>query len=156
MHFELTAKGWQRLGGIGGGGIHGRCFVAMSFSEGHEPIFGEGIAPAVRDAGYDPIWMKSVLTNDDICFRMVAEIRKAQFLVADFTGLKGGVYFEAGLALGLGRPVFWTTQREEMTKVHFDTNHYQHIVWADPADLRVELHEKILAILGPGPRPAAR
>jgi nucleoside 2-deoxyribosyltransferase len=85
---------------------------------------------------------------------MVIEIRKAQFLVADFTGQKGGVYFEAGFALGLGRPVFWTTHEDEMknNRIHFDTNHYQHIVWKEPSDLQGQLSEKIVAILGYGPK----
>ena len=123
----------------------------MSFSDEHTPIYTEGIKPGVLDAGYDPVWMKDVLTNEDICYRMIVEIRKSQFLVADFTGLKAGVYFEAGFALGLRREVFWTTKADCMKLVHFDTNHYQHIVWQQPSDLRHQLVEKIVAILGYGP-----
>jgi len=152
-HYFLTAKGWDYLiGPSGGGAIPGRCFVAMSFSEEHSSIYMAGIKPAVVDAGYDPIWMKDVLTNEDICHRMVVEIRKAQFVVADFTGQKGGVYFEAGFALALGRQVFWTTKAEEMNDIHFDTNHYQHVDWKTAADLRSRLTEKIVALLGYGPR----
>jgi nucleoside 2-deoxyribosyltransferase len=138
--YDLKAKGWDYLlGPSGGGAIPGRCFVAMSFSEEHSAIYTEGIRPAVEDAGYHPIWMKDVLTNEDIYHRMAVEIRQAQFVVADFTGQKGGVYFEAGFALALGRPVFWTTEAKEMQRVHFDTNHYQHIAWETPSDLRRQL-----------------
>ena len=107
VHYSLTAKGWDHLlGPAGTGTVPGRCFVAVSFAEEHHKIYLDGISPAVTDAGHDSIWMKDVLTNEDICFRMIGEIRKAQFLVADFTGLKAGVYFEAGFALALGRQVF--------------------------------------------------
>jgi hypothetical protein len=110
---------------------------------------------AGRDhAGYKPIWMKDVLTNEDINYRMVVEIRKAQFLIADFTGLKAGVYFEAGFALGLGRNVFWTTKADGLGKIHFDTNHYQHVVWTTYSDLKLKLSEKIVALLGYGPEAA--
>ncbi len=99
--------------------------------------------------------MKDVLTNEDICHRIIVEIRKAQFVVADFTGLKAGVYFEAGFALGLGREVFWTARTDEIARVHFDTNHYQYIDWTTYEELREKLHEKIVAVLGYGPRKKA-
>ena len=147
IYYSLTAKGWDYLyGPSAAGGILGRCFVAMSLSKEHEAIFHEGIAPAVAAAGYDAVWMKDLLTNEDICFRMVAEIRRCQFLIADFTGLKGGVYFEAGFALGLGRPVFWTTRKDEIDRIHFDTNHYQHILWDDTKDTQQPgFREKIVS-----------
>jgi hypothetical protein len=151
-HYQLTAKGWDFLmGPSAGGAIPGRCFVAMSFSEEHSPIYIEGIKPAVVEAGYRPVWMKDVLTNEDINYRMIVEIRKAQFVIADFTGLKAGVYFEAGFALGLGRDVFWTTKADDLGKIHFDTNHYQHIVWTTYNDLKLKLSEKVVALLGYGP-----
>jgi hypothetical protein len=151
-HYQLTAKGWDFLmGPSAGGAIPGRCFVAMSFSEEHSPIYIEGIRPAVVEAGYRPVWMKDVLTNQDTNYQMIVEIRKAQFLIADFTGLKAGVYFEAGFALGLGRDVFWTTKADDLGKIHFDTNHYQHIVWTTYNDLKLKLSEKVVALLGYGP-----
>jgi hypothetical protein len=92
-----------------------------------------------------------VATNEDINFRILAEIRKAEFSVADFTRQKGGVYFEAGFALALRREVFWTCDQAETKAVHFDTNHFQYIFWTDHADLRRRLAEKIMAIRGQGP-----
>lgn len=151
--FSLTTLGWDYLlGDTGSGSIPGRCFVAMSFSEEHSPIYTDAIKPAVIAAGYDPVWMKDVLTNEDINYRMIVEIRKSQFLVADFTGMKGGVYFEAGFALGLGRSVFWTTNDIDLPNIHFDTNHYQHIVWKSHEELRERLQDKIVALMGYGPR----
>ena len=157
IHRLLTEMGWNYLmGPSGGGAIPGRCFVAMSFSEEHAAIYSEGIEPAVHDAGYEPVWMKNVLTNEDICYRMIREIRSSQFLVADLTGLKSGVYFEGGLAIGFGRPVFWTCQAGEMKYIHFDTNHYQPTVWNTHEDLRLQLAEKIEAVLGVGPNRTRR
>ena len=152
IQYDLTAKGWDHVISPGGSGmIPGRCFVAMSFDEEHAAIFDEGIAPAVQDAGYEPIWMKDVLTNDDICHTMNVEIRKAQFLVADFTGLKGGVYYEAGFARGLGRQVFWTVHADSMKSVHFDTNHYQYVCWKTHEELKTQLSAKIVDLMGYGP-----
>lgn len=149
--YSLTPKGWAHLmGPSGGGAIPGRCFVAMSFSVEPE-MYADGIRPAVKECGYNSISMKDVLMNEDICYRMLAEIRKAEFVIADFTEHKHGVYFEAGFARALGREVFWTCREDHIGKTHFDTNHYQHIVWSTPADLRDKLSEKILAVVGRGP-----
>ena len=49
--------------------------------------------------------------NDKICDKIVAEIRTCQFLVADGTLQRAGVYFDAGFEMGLGRPVIWTCRR---------------------------------------------
>jgi nucleoside 2-deoxyribosyltransferase len=89
--------------------------------------------------------MKNVSTNDGITDRILAEIRRAEFVVADFTGQRGGVYFEAGFARGLGRPVIWCVQKDELNMVHFDIKHFGHVVWESPADFRQKLTDSILA-----------
>ena len=45
---------------------------------------------------------------ENINDKMLADIRRAQFVVADFTHHPNGVYFEAGFALGLAKLVIWT------------------------------------------------
>jgi hypothetical protein len=72
--------------------------------------------------------------------------------VADVTGQRNGVYFESGFALGLSLPVVWACRRDEIGKLHFDTNHLNHIDWADVEDLRTRLSRRILATIGRGPR----
>ena len=85
--------------------------------------------------------------NDKICDAIVAEIRKSRFVVADFTGHRGGVYFEAGFALGLGIPVIWTCKKEELPKTHFDTRQYNHIDWENEGDLFIRLKNRIEATI---------
>lgn len=83
--------------------------------------------------------------NQKICDAIIAEIRKSRFLVADFTGHRGGVYFEAGYALGLGIPVIWTCREDDLEKTHFDTRQYNHVVWKDEKDLFEKLKRRIEA-----------
>ena len=71
----------------------------------------------------------------------------AQFMVADFTLQRAGVYFEAGFAMGLGRPVVWTCRDDEFEKTHFDTRQYNHVVWSNHEDLRTKLADKIKATI---------
>jgi nucleoside 2-deoxyribosyltransferase len=95
--------------------------------------------------------MKEIATNEGITDRILSEIRLAQFVVADFTGQRGGVYFEAGFARGLGREVIWMCREDELKLVHFDVKHLGHVVWATPADLRTKLAESIRANIIPKP-----
>jgi hypothetical protein len=145
-----TIEGWQAVEPSAPvGGIPGRCFVAMSFARDLDEAYSLGIKPAIEDCGFKAICMKEIATNEGITDRILSEVRLAQFLVADFTGQRGGVYFEAGFARGLGRSVIWTCRRDEVSKLHFDTKHLGHVVWDAPADLRLRLVESIRANIIP-------
>ena len=76
---------------------------------------------------------------------LIAEIRKCKFLVADFTQHKHGVYFEAGFALGLKRPVIYLCHQDDFEQTHFDTNHYPHIRYQKLDELAQKLRDKIEA-----------
>jgi nucleoside 2-deoxyribosyltransferase len=82
----------------------------------------------------------------------LSEIRRSRFVVADFTGHRGGVYFEAGFAMGLGLPVFWTCRKDGLAGLHFDVRQYNCIDWDDPADLATRLRFRIEAVIGKGPK----
>ncbi|MBI5685583.1 MAG: hypothetical protein HZC54_10930 [Verrucomicrobia bacterium] len=85
--------------------------------------------------------------NGKICDKIVSEIHDSAFLIADFIGHRGGVYFEAGYAMGLGLPVIWLCREDEIDKAHFDTRQYNHIVWREPADLCEKLFSRIKATI---------
>jgi ribosomal protein S27E len=143
----VTPEGWARLEPPAGGGIPGRCFVAMSFDKSLESAYTEGIQPAVAECGFSPVRVDLVEHNEKICDKILAEIRLAQFVVADFTLHRAGVYFESGFAMGLGRPVIWTCRKDQLGQAHFDTRQYNHIDWKSPAELRKKLADRIRAII---------
>lgn len=146
--YIVTASGWERLEAQSGAGIPGRCFVAMSFDHSLDDAWEKGIYPALKiDCGLDPIRIDKVQHNEKICDKLIAEIRLSQFLVADFTLHRAGVYFEAGFALGLGRPVIWTCRKDELAKTHFDSRQYNHIDWTTPEELRERLRDRVLATI---------
>ena len=86
-------------------------FVAMSFDPVLLPAYDLGFRLGVMQAGYDPVRIDRVEHVNRIDDEIIARIRRSLFVVADFTGHRGGVYFEAGFALGLGLPVIWTCRR---------------------------------------------
>ena len=83
---------------------------------------------------------------------IIAEIRRSAFIVADFTGHRQNVYFEAGFAIGLGLPVIWTCRHDEIKNLHFDIRQYNCIDWKDEPELALRLQRRIEAMLGRGPR----
>jgi nucleoside 2-deoxyribosyltransferase len=116
----------------------------MAFDPELDSAYDEGIKPAVtEDCQFSVIRVDRVEHNDNINDRIIGEIRGCQFIVADFTLHRNRVYFEAGFAAGLGRPVVWTCRKDQMRDAHFDTRPYNHIVWEDPVQLRQRLGNRI-------------
>ena len=121
----------------------------MSFDRSLDPAWTDGLKPAIEDCAYTALRVDGKEHNEKICDVIVAEIRKSKFLVADFTLHRNGVYFEAGMMMGLGRPVIFTCRKDEMPNVHFDTRQYNHIEWETPAELRERLKRRIQASIAP-------
>jgi hypothetical protein len=163
LGLRLTAKGFARMDEVVvGGAATSQAFVAMWFGAKMDEAYEDGIAPALRDAGFTPMRIDRKEHSRKIDDEIVAEIRKSRFLVADFTcGLvqaegvveavhRGGVYFEAGLAQGLGMEVVWTVHEDMIEHVHLDVRQFNHVVWKTPEDLREKLRRRVLAVVGAG------
>lgn len=147
-HLALTWTGWQRTNEIKETGTHSKkCFVAMSCSEDMNAIYEHGIKEAVIEAGYEPIFIEKEEHNEKICDLIIAEIRGCKFLIADVTGQRQNVYYEAGFAHGSGRDVIWTCKQDEIEKAHFDTRQYNHITWKNKEDLKKKLVNRIQATI---------
>ncbi|MGB7512184.1 MAG: hypothetical protein WBP54_12970 [Pelodictyon phaeoclathratiforme] len=66
----------------------------------------------IMEAGYEPLRMDQGEHVNRIDDEIISQINSSKFVVADFTGHQGDVYFEAGYTFGIGLPVFWTCQQE--------------------------------------------
>jgi hypothetical protein len=149
-HYEsrLSAEGWARLSPAVGG-EPGSCFIAMAFHPSLNDAFENGIVPAVEnDCGYRPIRVDRQAHNDAITDRIIAGIRSAQFVVADFTFHRQAVYYEAGFAQGLGRTVVRTCREDHLSSLNFDTRQMFHLKWNEASDLREFLSAHIEATIG--------
>ena len=148
----LTYKGWEEVESAGKpAAMKEKAFVAMWFNDLVKPAFHEGIAPAIENTGYRPIRLDLQEHSESVIDRIFAEIKESRFVVADFTGNRGGVYFEAGFARGLGLNVIWTCKEEHFKDIHFDVQGFNVIVWKTPGELRERLNARIRAIVGYGP-----
>ncbi len=127
-------------------------FVAMWLDEELEPAYENGFQVGILNAGYDPVRVDRVEHINRIDDEIIAHIKSASFVVADFTGHRGGVYFEAGFALGLDLPVIWSCRKDNMANLHFDIRQYNCIDWKTPDDLALRLQRRIEATVGKGPK----
>ncbi|SED15147.1 hypothetical protein [Paenibacillus sp. GP183] len=170
----VTAKGLARIYEIEKGiNINPpQAFTAMWFDPSMGYYWENGFEKAIKACDYFPRRIDSKEHNGKICDEIIVEIRKSKFVICDFTGHRGGVYFEAGYALGMGLPVIWTCQEEwfnkvvdkqieaktidgqlisviiqDERKVHFDIDHYNFIVWKDEVDLFEKLQNRIKATI---------
>ena len=113
-----------------------QVFVAMWFDPSMEEARDYGIRPAILNTGYRPQLIDEKPDVDKIDDEIIGEIRRSRFLIADFTygdkGMRGGVYYEAGFALGLGLEVIRSCRADQIDDLHFDVNHHYHIAWKHP------------------------
>lgn len=148
----VTARGFELLE-IGGtaGAASDSAFVAMWFDSSVNDAYQSGIKPAIEDdCGFQAVRNDNVEFNGDVIDEIFSGIRTARFIIAEFTDHRNGVYFEAGFAMGLRVPVIWVCREDEMDNAHFDTSHFNHITWRDPAILREKLARRIQATIGTG------
>ncbi len=117
-----------------------QAFIAMNFEDECLETYNDCIKPAIEKAGFFPYRIDQDRHIENINNRIISKIRESRFLIAEFSGHKHGVYFEAGYALGFGIPVIWTCEKSNFGKVHFDTKPFNHIVWSNKEQLKEELY----------------
>lgn len=164
---SISAKGYQKLSEIKKHGKDSRqCFVAMWFTPEINAIYESTIRPAIEyleegetEPRFRAVKIDNVEHLNDINDEIIAAIHRSRFMVCDLTGYRGGVYFEAGFARGLGLDVIYTCRKdwlksdslrkEDGTQVdvlydtgkreirinkegiHFDIEHINRIEWED-------------------------
>jgi nucleoside 2-deoxyribosyltransferase len=147
---RLDIKGWTRVDELRRT-IHAsdQAFVAMWFDKQMDAAWTVAIEPVFKELGLKPMRIDFVEHSDRTDEKIMTEIKRSRIVLADFTGNRGGVYFEAGFALGGGIPVIWTCKKDyfEANGLHFDTRQYNHILWTDESDLGIRLKARIEAIL---------
>jgi hypothetical protein len=143
---RITAKGWQRINDLSKPSYSSdSAFIAMWYDPSLVN-YRESAKKAIAECGYEPIIINDVDFNDFIMDEVIQYIRQARFLIADLTcspeivnqansevtqGVRGGVYWESGMAYGLGKTVIQTCRDDDCSRsrIHFDLNQYQTIFW---------------------------
>jgi len=155
----LTPSGWARVSELQSEGSSRRnpVFVAMWFGDAENKAEMDGVWSEIRGAcvatGWKAIRANSEPHSDFIMNKVLGDIRRSPFVIADFTRNRNGVYLEAGFARGLGIPVVHTCKAEDFGKAHFDIKQINTIKWTTVGGLREGVTQWIRATMGEGPEP---
>ena len=159
LEYQLSVEGHARLAELDQTVAESsKAFVAMWFDDSMDEVWENAIKPGIEDAGYEAIRIDRKEHVNKIDDEIIAELRRARFVVADFTqgdgGPRGGVYYEAGFAHGRDVPVIFSCREDVIKDVHFDTRQYNHILWEAKKldEFRDRLKTRICAVIGDGPR----
>jgi hypothetical protein len=147
IQYKITFNGLNKIfESLENGKNSNNCFIAMSFGDGMTEI-RTAIKESVVDTGFNPLLIDEIHVESEQTINdgIIANIKKSKFCVADFTQQKDGVYFEAGYALGRGLKVIYTCSEKDFKETHFDTNHFPHIIYNTPEELKNRLIDKIEA-----------
>ena len=159
FQFKITSRGFNYIDLTLKSNESKIAFVAMWFGLDLDSAYENAIAPAIKINGFDPLRIDRKQTNEKIDDEIIAGINRSKFMVADFTSYfvtsnrkkvhipRGGVYFEAGYAKGIGRTVIFTVRKSDLDELHFDTRQFAHIVWENELDLKTKLKNRIEATI---------
>ena len=129
----LTFKGWEHYETLRKGDkTFRKAFMAMKFGDPTlDEVVNAVFRPAVQQTGFELRKLDDSPPAGLIDNRLRVEIQTSDFLIADLSHDNSGVYWEAGYAEGLGKPVVYTCERTkfEREQTHFDTSHHLTIKW---------------------------
>jgi len=150
---RLTFSGWQKYEELRRGLTDSRrAFMAMPFGGEYARLIMqayEAFKLAVEHTGFK--LLNPLLDEEQaglIDDRLRVEIRESRFLVAELTGNNHNVYFEAGLAEGMGKEVIYTCDEayfNDSGTRRFDTAHLTTVLWTRE-DLE-EASERLKAVI---------
>jgi hypothetical protein len=147
---RLTYKGWERFEDISTRINSKLCFVAIPFNPTNLSLYENHLKPLLKDElGFDSVIVSERQHNEVIVDRIIYEINRSRFVIADASDKNANVYYEAGYARGLGKTVIWICRKSEEGKIElpFDTRNINHIVWETEEDLKSQLKMRILATI---------
>lgn len=132
----LTLQGWDRYEQLKRANPQSiSAFMAMQFNDPQmDRVYREHFQPTLAAIRYQ---LQTVTANAGLIdYQIRLQVSASRFIVADLTHENRGVYFEAGYAEGIGRPVIFTCRADAFNpqtgRPHFDVNHHQCVRWDDP------------------------
>jgi len=147
VEMQIEVKGWEEIEKNIKHNYSKQGFIAMWFEPTMDLVKNK-IKEAINDTKiFSPQRIDEKQFNNEITGEILFEISNSRFVVADLTGQRNGVYFEAGFAIGKNIPVIFTCKKEEEKSVHFDVRQYNIILWNDEEDLYVKLKDRILGTI---------
>lgn len=130
-----------------------KVFIAMAFNTAYSDMIRSAIKKGCNYVGYTAETVYEGSYVGDINDRIISEINKSKFVVADYTGNNYGVYYESGYARGRGIKIIETCNKDwfekkdnhgnKINKLHFDVEHRNMILWENEEDFAARLRDRL-------------
>ena len=89
LEYQLSVEGHARLAELDQTAAESsKAFVAMWFDDSMDEVWENAIKPGIEDAGYEAIRIDRKEHVNKIDDEIIAELRRARFVVADFTRVR--------------------------------------------------------------------
>jgi nucleoside 2-deoxyribosyltransferase len=110
----------------------------------------DAVRAVFRNFGISAIRADDIEHGGLISEKVTNEIRTAEFLFADLTGIRPNVYYEIGFAHALGKNVILL--RKTGTGIHFDLVGYNCPEYVNIGDLKNKLTKRLINITNRNPK----
>jgi len=152
LAYRLTPAGWAALDTSLLPSAQPLAAVSLAFDKETDTVWTQGLSAGIQTAGYTAVRIDSREHGNKITDELIVELRRASIVVADLTGQSPLAYFTAGLALGLGKQVFWTCEEAEARdkKLCLESRQYVVTTWTRDklGEFANRLAQRIEAALG--------
>lgn len=128
------------------GEIRPRVFIATPYDRDNRTVMSDAVDPALKKLDFEPCWADAFYRDTTIPEQVMGEIRRSAMLIANIRQGEEGrhnpnVYYEAGQARGLGKPVLFVRPlNEKDLMVPADIGASQRIEYDNPTDLSMRLY----------------
>ena len=131
-----------------------QIFVAMMFSDETNDVYQNCYKKVIQSLNYACMRIDEKDFTGSIISEITSEISDSVAIIADLTGNRGGVYYEAGVARGLqlcNHPIklLLTCNQDffNKEKVHFDVSGDNILLYNDTSDLIEKLNKRLQTVL---------
>ena len=104
------------------------AFVILPFEDEFEKLYHDKIVPLLEENNYSVKKADSLSTQRNIIEDIIDGITNADLIIADLTGLNANVFYELGIAHGLGIPTVLITQ--DVEELPFDLSAYKNVEYS--------------------------
>lgn len=131
-----------------------QIFVAMMFSDETNDVYQNCYKKVIQSLNYACMRIDEKDFTGSIISEITSEISDSVAIIADLTGNRGGVYYEAGVARGLqlcNHPIKLLLKCKQdffnKEKVHFDVSGDNILLYNDTSDLIEKLNKRLQTVL---------